>query len=395
MRANRGFPGCGTWIGLVAALCLLGATHPAGAQTAEEHYKAGAKAFEEADFPLAVTELEAATRMAPTAKAWLLLGNAYTKVGHFDDARKAFEAYLKLEPSSAKSKKIKQLISDLDVFRTTKFNIKTTPPGATVYLDLKAAGAQGKTPQVLSVKPGQYRIILELEGYETARVPDALVAAGQEVPIEVTLKVKGCDLQLAVEPAGTSLMLDGNQAAPTPAEVRVAHGEHRLVFTGKDLVSRTETIQCTEDKPMQLAVKLEPVPPPPPPPKPVVVEKPKPKPVVFDPKVGRRDRITGLALGGAGLLLIGGGAALTVLGLQAGDRFSNPLDGDIFDPDLEMRAKWLPSLGVGLAVAGAAVVAGGAFLYFRGVKARRDQLQVTVLPWLGPSGAGLTASGSF
>src|SRR5215813_1250001 len=46
-----------------------------------------------------------------------------------------------------------------------KVRIESDPPGATVYVGAKKAGARGTTPVTLDLAPGETTFILELDGY--------------------------------------------------------------------------------------------------------------------------------------------------------------------------------------------------------------------------------------
>jgi tetratricopeptide (TPR) repeat protein len=168
---------------LALALCLVFlpssvALAEGDAKEADAHFLAGTKAFEESDYAKAVEELQKSVVIKPTAKAFLTLGNAYVKTGQLDDAKAAFERVLQIDPKSKKRVTVERLIKSLGVLASTKLKISSSPPGATVYVDLKAEGAKGKTPVDVGVTPGPHRIILELDGYERLNINNATAIEG-------------------------------------------------------------------------------------------------------------------------------------------------------------------------------------------------------------------------
>ncbi len=244
---------------ILVALTLSLAT-PALAGSADKeasaHYDKGKHAFDDGDFTKAIDELKASVAAKPNAKAYLLLGTAYTKVGQLDDAKKAFEEMLKADPNSSKKKTVENLIRELDVLAKTKLTVTSTPPGATVFLDLKADGPRGKTPLELPATPGQHRVMVDLEGYEGA-VQTVTAVEGSSVPVAVTLQVKGCDLAVDSNPTGVGFTVDEKNPAKTPATVRVATGKHFVKFSGAGIEEQTETVACEGTRPLRLAASLK------------------------------------------------------------------------------------------------------------------------------------------
>jgi hypothetical protein len=251
----------------VILLLLLPAT-----VQAEEKGSAGsaAKLYQEAehasgtdDFAKAVELLEASVAQKPTARAYHLLGNIYLKLERVDDAKKAFQRYLKLEPDPNLRAQVRGLLKDLGDSSATRLKLTTEPPGATVYLDYKAEGARGKTPLELPVSAGRHRVYFELEGYEPAIIKNVIVKEGQEEVIHRDLVIKGCDVNVATNAANAKVRMDGKKEISLPATTRVSPGEHSLELFGPDLVAKTVTIQCEGYRPVPVNETL------------AVIEKPK------------------------------------------------------------------------------------------------------------------------
>lgn len=251
---------------LVVATASIAATpstaaasgRPARGDKADPHYEAAQAAFDEGNLSTAVTELKQSIEAGATARAYLLLGNSYLQLGQIDEANKAFEASLKLEKRPAKRAAVQKLLSMLAGMAKARLRIESTPPGATVYVDLKAAGSRGQTPLTLSVVPGRHRIIYSLEGYDDAlATPDPYALEGQEVVVDTSLRKKGCDVTLSAKQKGVLASIDGDEQVPLPTTLRVTPGKHEAVLAGRGLTPKAVAIACTDFKPLRVEESLD------------------------------------------------------------------------------------------------------------------------------------------
>ncbi len=127
-----------------------------------------------------------------------------------------------------------------------KVHIETDPAGADVFLGDKDAGSAGQTPLDLTLAPGEYVVILELEGYVPkfesivveARTGKAAKAAQ---PFEFTLDPSTATLIVNAEegttlPDGATVMIDGEDYGEPPVTLSVEVGAHQvqLVAPGRD-----------------------------------------------------------------------------------------------------------------------------------------------------------------
>jgi hypothetical protein len=248
---------------LVAALPALAATARAdeAAPGAGEHYNRGAKAFEDGDAALAVTELTASLTAKPSPRAYLLRAEAQVKLAQLDAARADCQAALRLDPTPRQRAAIERLLHELATQTRTRLAIASTPPGATVYLDLKAAGKRGVTPLVVPTSPGRHRVILELDGYEPFVAREVTAVEDRETAVAATLLVKGCDLRATATPATSTIALDDGAPQPSPLTARVTGGEHTLAFAEPNRLPRQKIVRCEVGTPLVVAETLEPIPP--------------------------------------------------------------------------------------------------------------------------------------
>src|SRR5262249_8191623 len=218
---------------MVATVLLGDATAaPNPSREAAKHYAAAHNALEEGDLSRAAEELRASVAQKPIINAYLMLGNVYVKLGQLDSAREAFQKIRELKPRPSQLKVVEQVIAQLELLKRTTFQLTTTPPGATVYIDLKSEGARGKTPISLPVLPGAHRIIFELDGYHSATQASVIAIEGQVIPVNATLRLHGCSLRITTTQEGVTVSVDGANAVASPTSLVVAPGVHHLQFGG-------------------------------------------------------------------------------------------------------------------------------------------------------------------
>lgn len=102
----------------------------------------------------------------------------------------------------------------------------STPPGATVYFDDKAAGAVGKTPWQTQATAGKHKVWLERAGYVSTE-REVTVEAGKEQPLKVDLKRVGYGkLRVVANVEHAQVRIDGEIAGEVPLEVKLDAGPH-------------------------------------------------------------------------------------------------------------------------------------------------------------------------
>lgn len=107
--------------------------------------------------------------------------------------------------------------------------VRSSPSGATVYLDDEGLGAIGHTPYMGDLVPGRHTLILEKEGYKTQRI-EFDYAAGNPYKLEATLEADDVAfLHLESTPEGGAVFIDGIQVChEAPCRVRLATGVYQL-----------------------------------------------------------------------------------------------------------------------------------------------------------------------
>ena len=100
------------------------------------------------------------------------MARCHDKLGEEAAALNAYQRFVSDLPDAAEVPEAKRRIEALRAKKTreaTSLRIKSTPPGAVVYIDDIANGAVGTTPTIdLPLNEGTYTVIVELDGYLTS-----------------------------------------------------------------------------------------------------------------------------------------------------------------------------------------------------------------------------------
>ncbi|HKU39433.1 MAG TPA: PEGA domain-containing protein [Polyangiales bacterium] len=180
-----------TWV-LFLAVLLGGALHVAAQATqaapdvsearvarARKHFLLGMQFFEVRAYRDAIREFERATELAPSADVWFNIGRAREELGEDEQAKQAFERYLRDRVDAPDREAVRARIERID--------------------ERLRSGARGVEP---SGATGSLRIHLP----ELAHVPNAAAS-------------------------GTRVTLDGKQLSARPDPIILPAGRHRLEVT--------------------------------------------------------------------------------------------------------------------------------------------------------------------
>jgi len=131
------------------------------------------------------------------------------------------------------------------VFESTgRLVVRTVPPGATVFVNGKLAGA---SPVSLSeLKHGTYCFRIEKEGYTP--LVRSVELAGSELLLNERLKLRGTgSLVVGIKPDGAEVLLDGECIGYTPIQrTDVPVGLHELLIRKTNFRSYAQRIEVTE-----------------------------------------------------------------------------------------------------------------------------------------------------
>jgi hypothetical protein len=126
--------------------------------------------------------------------------------------------------------------------------ISSQPPGADVFIN--GAKQSGQTPLTLPLAPGQYNLVLRLQGYE-AYAGNIQVKDNIQTQLNATLNEKSATrvawAQVNSNPKGAEIIVDGNSTGQfTPARVQLPAGMHNVVLRLNGYQQAKRTVQVSE-----------------------------------------------------------------------------------------------------------------------------------------------------
>jgi serine/threonine protein kinase len=137
--------------------------------------------------------------------------------------------------------------------------ISTQPPGADVFIN--GAKQSGQTPVTLPLAPGQYNLVLRLQGYEPYAGPVQVKDNIQTQLTDVQLKAKATGrvawAQVSSNPKGAEIIVDGNSTGQfTPARVQVPAGMHTVTLRLNGFQQVKRTFQASEGSTVPIEASL-------------------------------------------------------------------------------------------------------------------------------------------
>jgi serine/threonine protein kinase len=137
--------------------------------------------------------------------------------------------------------------------------ISSQPPGADVFIN--GAKQSGQTPVTLPLAPGQYNLVLRLQGYEPyaggIQVKDN-IQTQLNVPLSQKSAARVAWAQVSSTPKGAEIIVDGNSTGQfTPARVQVPTGVHTVTVRLNGFQFAKRTFQASEGGTVPLEVPLQ------------------------------------------------------------------------------------------------------------------------------------------
>jgi hypothetical protein len=138
--------------------------------------------------------------------------------------------------------------------------VTSQPPGADVFIN--GAKQSGQTPLTLPLAPGQYNLVLRLQGYE-AYAGNIQVKDNSQTQLDATLVEKSATrvawAQVNSTPKGAEIIIDGNSTGQfTPARVQMPTGIHNIVLRLNGYQQAKRTVQASEGGTVPIEETLHP-----------------------------------------------------------------------------------------------------------------------------------------
>jgi serine/threonine-protein kinase len=158
------------------------------------------------------------------------------------DGYQSVQTALQVKSGDAQDQKIKLESLAKGIF------ISSQPPGADVFIN--GAKQSGQTPVTLPLAPGQYNLVLRLQGYEPyaggIQVKDN-IQTQLNVPLNEKSASRVAWAQVNTTPKGAEIIVDGTSTGQfTPARVQVPSGLHTVTLRLNGFQMAKRTFQVSE-----------------------------------------------------------------------------------------------------------------------------------------------------
>lgn len=135
--------------------------------------------------------------------------------------------------------------------------ISTQPPGADVFIN--GAKQSGQTPVTLPLAPGQYNLVLRMQGYEP--YSGSIQVKDIQTPLHVELTERSTThvawAQVNSNPKGAEIIVDGNSTGEfTPARIQVPTGLHTVTLKLNGYQFSKRAFQASEGGTVTVVVPL-------------------------------------------------------------------------------------------------------------------------------------------
>lgn len=216
---------------LCSALCLF-ATSSAKAEDSESVKRArmlfsqGVAYYDEGKYRLALDAFEEAYRLRPHPAVRVNIANCYDQLGRTSEAVYHFERYLEeAEPGTPQREEVKEVLEQL-YKKMGELFLTVNPDGSKVVIDDLKAG-KSPVPRSIRLAAGKHEIKVSREGYETYRQKFE-IRRQEQFELAISLKQKA-------QTAATAAPLT---ASPEPPKEPVdKEGEGARIAVGADATS--------------------------------------------------------------------------------------------------------------------------------------------------------------
>ena len=135
--------------------------------------------------------------------------------------------------------------------------ISTQPPGADVFIN--GAKQSGQTPVTLPLAPGQYNLVLRMQGYEP--YSGSIQVKDIQTPLNVELTERSAThvawAQVSSNPKGAEIIVDGTSTGQfTPSRIQVPTGLHTVTLKLNGYQFSKRTFQASEGGTVTVDVPL-------------------------------------------------------------------------------------------------------------------------------------------
>jgi hypothetical protein len=247
------------WVILGVGLASVASAQPKGpsGKKCQALFTAAIEPYNNSDFTVALPLFEQGFEQCKDSEFLAYAGFSLYKLHRYQDAEKLFISYMEQYKKGKSRATVLSLRDNIPAILQTKITTKSTPTGATIWLDSKVDAPLGQTPLEINVSPGKRTLIAEMDGYARAElIVD--IKKGSTTPTEITLIEASSKVSINTEPQGAQVLIDGAAVGVTPFEGKVIPGKHELRIQKEGYGALLYKIEARFGKPFSYNEKLPP-----------------------------------------------------------------------------------------------------------------------------------------
>jgi outer membrane receptor protein involved in Fe transport len=245
-----------------AALAPSAARASGNADEADLQFQIGAEHYQKGEFREALEHFLASNRLVPNKNVVFNIARTFEKLGRYADAHRYYTDALEEETNAATIQNIKAAVARVAP-NVAVLRVESDPPGATIYIDRKDLGSRGRAPRALALSAGKYKVIAELDGYESATsgVVEARLGGETPVPLKLVRIVGRVDIGVDGAP-GADVHVDDEKAPPVctaPCSAEIPPGRHLLYFTRDGFQAAPRQVNVVARETVRTSATLSPL----------------------------------------------------------------------------------------------------------------------------------------
>src|SRR5262245_44709589 len=230
-RRGSGFLVWQTALAIISLSLAFGSVALASdaADEADLEFRIGAEAYQKGDYRTALEHFLLSNRFVPNRNVVDNIARSYQKLERYPEAFRYYTDALSGETDAdAKSR----ILTEIEQIRphVAVVDVRTEPPGATIYVERKDLGPRGETPRALALAAGNYHVFIELPGYYPVE-QKVDVALGKTTDLRVDLKQILGSLRVDAGTVGARVRVDAAAGVPrcvVPCRIDAPPGRHIL-----------------------------------------------------------------------------------------------------------------------------------------------------------------------
>lgn len=218
------------------------------ADEAELHFRLGKEQYKKGNFEVALTHFFQSNRLVHNRNVIFNIAGAYEALKRYPDAHRYYVDALVGETDAGRRSDTEAALARVAPFIAI-LDVKTDPPGATLYLQRKDLGSVGTSPRPLAIESGTYRVIAELAGYEPVQSEDVTVSLGKRTSVALELrKIVGTARIQVTGAQRADVFVDGREGTPdcvAPCELSLVPGRHDIRLSAEGFEEAVQDISIS------------------------------------------------------------------------------------------------------------------------------------------------------